>query len=78
MAAVPVQRRRDAVAASIRRKLKGRDQSAYWLAREIGVSPQQMSGYLNARHEPGPVTMDKIARALDCSIGDLYDEDHSA
>ena len=74
----PRQRRRDMIARNIRAMLREADRSAYWLARQIGVSDQQMSGYLNARHEPGPKRLQQIADVLGCTLGDLYRENAAA
>ena len=67
------QQRRETVARNIRRLLTDRGITAYRLARRLGVSDQQVSGWLHARHEPTG-HLEEIAAALECTVADLYSE----
>jgi len=71
------QRRRDTIARNIRRMLDDQDRSAYWLARQIGVTDARMSEYLHAKHEPLNY-VDELAAALRCSVDDLYRQNGGA
>lgn len=41
------------------------------LAEKIGVDPSQLNRYLNGKNIPSFFIVDKIAKALDCSVDDL-------
>ncbi len=59
--------------------LKNKNRSIYWLAQKIGMSWKDLSKIVNNKTKGSKfITLDKIARALDVSIDDLFDrEDHS-
>lgn len=41
------------------------------LAERIGISPVVLSGYITGKHSPGFHVVDKIAKALNCSIDEF-------
>lgn len=46
------------------------------LANRIGSSQQMVSRYLTGESIPSAITLKKIARALNCSVDDFYDEEY--
>lgn len=49
--------------------LKGWNQGMF--AEIVGISPTNLSAYINGRNMPGFYVVDKMARALECSLDDL-------
>ena len=47
------------------------------LANEVGISQVMLSNYMTGRSMPSFYIVDKLARALDCSVDDLRDLDHT-
>src|SRR5262245_12386326 len=71
-------RRRRLVADNIRRCRRARGLSQDRLAEIIGVPRDQMNKWENARWEPTAVNLLRIAKALEVTVEDLYDESSDA
>ena len=46
------------------------------LSRRTGISVSALWNYENSRRDPGIKTLEKIAKALNTSISNLYDSDY--
>lgn len=58
--------------------LKEQNKTAYWLAKQTGISPNNIGKICNG--ETNTVrfdTIEKICKSLNCSIDDLFDTDDS-
>lgn len=56
--------------------LKSKGQSQYWLSKQTGISPNNIGKICNG--ETNTIrfeTIEKICKALNCSINDIFDTD---
>lgn len=56
----------------LRRKMMLKGITQQMLSKTIGVSPSAISNYLTEKNSPTLYVAEKLARALECSVQDLY------